>query len=133
MSYGGNMNLFVTHSCPKKSAKYLDDKRVVKMLLETAQLLCTTAWELGIEAPYKPTHKNHPVTKWVRESRANFIWTCQYFAALSDQYLCRYGKFHKSYITVLERGVLTTVAMTGNFDKESLTDFANCAANSTNL
>jgi hypothetical protein len=35
------MNIFVTSDCPKLSAQALDNKRVVKMVLETAQLLST--------------------------------------------------------------------------------------------
>ncbi len=35
------MNIFVSDENPEKAAKNLDDKRVIKMILESTQLLCT--------------------------------------------------------------------------------------------
>ena len=81
------MNIFVTNTCPIKSAIILDDKRLIKMVLETTQLLSTTLSILGSEkAPYKPTHKNHPCSVWVRESLDNFLWCVEYGLALCDEY-----------------------------------------------
>lgn len=53
------MNIFYLSNDPNKAATYMYNKHVVKMILETAQLLCTAHHELGsnIEIPYKPTHK----------------------------------------------------------------------------
>jgi hypothetical protein len=48
----------------------------------------------GIEAPYKPTHINHPCAKWVRESAANLNYLENLFLALCDEYTYRYGKVH---------------------------------------
>ncbi len=58
----------------KKSARSLDNYRVVKMILESCQMLCTTLNVLYDDkvTPYRNAHKNHPSTKWVRESSANF-------------------------------------------------------------
>ena len=67
------MNIFATNSDPALAAKFLDDKRVVKMCLESAQLLCTAVIECGGEAPYKSIHKNHPCSIWVRKSRSNYM------------------------------------------------------------
>ena len=57
-----------------KSAKSQDNYRVVKMILESCQMLCTTLNELSDRqvTPYRSTHKSHPSTKWVRASSANF-------------------------------------------------------------
>lgn len=51
------MNIFATDPCPIKSAQFLDDKRVIKMILESAQMLCTALHQLGYdkEIPYKQT------------------------------------------------------------------------------
>jgi len=70
------------------------DKHVVKMPLETAQLLCS-AFEKG-RAPYKRTHYNHPCSIWTRISEKNFEWLVEHGLALCDEYTFRYGKVHKS-------------------------------------
>jgi hypothetical protein len=89
------MNIFVTDSCPVRSAEYLDDKRVIKMVLETTQILCTALNHYGEDVPYKPTHVNHPSNVWARYSRENWLWLWQHGKALSREYTNRYGKVHK--------------------------------------
>lgn len=117
------MNIFVTTDCPVLAAKYLDDKRVVKMVLESAQMLCTAITEHGGDAPYKPTHKNHPCNVWARKTRANYNWLLEHFIALSDEYTNRYNKVHKSFnlLPQLKSGALV-------IPEGDLTPFANCAA-----
>jgi hypothetical protein len=60
------MNIFVTSTCPKISAQALDNKRVVKMVLETAQLLSTPIFinnsDIKYDNIYKPTHVKHLCT-----------------------------------------------------------------------
>ncbi len=90
------MNIFVTNPCPIQSAQVLDDSRLNKMLLESVQLLSTVISTRGGTVVYKPTHKNHPCTKWVNESRSNFVWLCKHTKALSDEYTKRFNKVHKS-------------------------------------
>ena len=64
------MNIFFLHEDTEKCARLHNDKHVVKMILETAQLLCTTAHELGFEdVPYKAVHRNHPCSIWARTNR----------------------------------------------------------------
>jgi len=74
------------------------DKHVVKMILETAQLLCTAHHESGsaIEGMYKATHKNHPSAKWVRESVTHYVWTVNLFLALLSEYTHRRDRVHKT-------------------------------------
>ena len=78
------------------------DKHVVKMLLETSQLLCTAHRELDDNSfaddagLYKATHKNHPSAVWVRQSRSNYRWTYALLIALCKEYTLRYGKTHKT-------------------------------------
>ena len=50
------MNIFVLHKNPIEAAKMACDKHVVKMILETAQMLCTVAHAHGFEAQYRATH-----------------------------------------------------------------------------
>lgn len=90
------MNIFYLDSDPKKCAEYHNDKHVVKMILETAQLLCGVHWVNGGEAPYKLSHKNHPCSIWVRSSLENYLWLCELGLELCEEYSYRYGKKHKS-------------------------------------
>lgn len=92
------MNIFFLHYLPKICAEMHVNKHVVKMILESVQLLCS-AHHLhpidGYSPPYKLTHKNHPCAKWVRESRANYIWLIELTQNLCKEYTYRYGKVHK--------------------------------------
>lgn len=89
------MNIFATSKCPVESAKYLDDKRVVKMVLETAQLLSNVMNLYHKSGPYKLTHTYHPCTKWAAESKINSNWLFRHFEALCLEYNKRYGRRHK--------------------------------------
>tara|TARA_R110002020_G_scaffold447541_1_gene659913 strand:+ start:109 stop:573 length:465 start_codon:yes stop_codon:yes gene_type:complete len=88
------MNIFKLDESPVVSAKYACDKHVVKMILESAQMLCSVHPE-GT-APYKRSFYNHPCTKWVRESARNYEWLLLHAYALCDEYTNRYGKIHKT-------------------------------------
>ena len=90
------MNIFVLDLEPKKCAEYHMDKHAVKMILETAQLLCGVHWVTSSEAPYKLSHKNHPCSIWVRECYENYVWLCDLGMELCKEYSHRYGKRHKS-------------------------------------
>lgn len=88
------MNIFATSDCPVRSASYLDDKRVVKMVLESAQLLSTAMTLTGGTGPYRVTHTNHPCSLWARSSRVRYLWLLDHFVALCDEYEARYNKLH---------------------------------------
>lgn len=90
------MNIFFLHLDPRICAMYHVDRHVVKMILETCQLLCTAIWLCGDEAPYKKTHENHPSAKWARASKKNWQWLHSLGLALCKEYTHRYGKTHKS-------------------------------------
>jgi hypothetical protein len=90
------MNLFSTSECPDQSARWLVDRHVSKMGLEATQCLCTAYHEQDIEAPYRPSHKNHPTSIWIRASYDNFQWAIAHGHAIFDEYTARYGKIHKS-------------------------------------
>lgn len=88
------MNIFILDTDPVKAAVCQLDKHVIKMPLETAQLLCSV-FEPG-KAPYRRTHYNHPCAAWTRQSRDNYLWLIEHGLALSYEYTRRYSKTHKS-------------------------------------
>jgi hypothetical protein len=114
------MNIFYLDKSPEKAAQAHFDKHVVKMILESAQLLSTAhrvldgeeyielnrtgarmkRWRHPApafdEALYKATHYNHPSAIWVRQSAANYKWLYQLFLELMKEYTYRYGKYHAS-------------------------------------
>jgi hypothetical protein len=115
------MNIFVTTKCPKRSAKTLDNKRVVKMVLETCQMLSTSLTLHGVPGPYRISHKNHPCSIWARETRENYYWLLEHFKHLLNEYTARYYKVHKcqqylEYFTQHKDVIPST----------KLTPFANC-------
>ena len=91
------MNIFVLDKDSKIAAKSHVDKHVVKMPLETAQLLCGVHHLAGTdkEIPYRLTHKNHPCSVWVRKSLSNYLWLCEFGLELCCEYTHRYEKVHK--------------------------------------
>lgn len=81
------MNVFFLDRDPSRAARMLCDKHVVKMTLETAQILSTI-----VGGPYKPTHARHPSVLWAADNPG---WVWEHFMALLDEYTYRYGKTHK--------------------------------------
>lgn len=112
------MNIFAISNNPKQAAEWMVDKHVVKMILETAQLLSTAhriidgteyigktatgrnvkRWRLPDDREqhlYSATHVNHPSAVWCRVSNNNYNWLACHFGALLTEYTYRYGKHHK--------------------------------------
>ena len=90
------MNIFVLHNNPTTAAQHACDKHVVKMILESAQMLCTVAHANNFAAPYKAGFKHHPCTIWVGQTKQNWDWLIDHALALCAEYTKRYGKVHKS-------------------------------------
>ena len=93
------MNIFALDEAPEQAAAWHCDAHVIKMILETAQLLSTAhhvTTPLNAYPIYRQTHTNHPCAVWVRQSQANYIWLAQLGQALCDEYTFRYGKVHKT-------------------------------------
>ena len=111
------MNIFYVNSDPEVAARSMVDRHVVKMILETAQLLSTAhrvidgeeyvgqsqsgrkakRWRLSgnVDAiMYAATHINHPSAVWVRENSANYDWLYDHLLALGSEYTHRYGRTH---------------------------------------
>lgn len=119
------MNIFYLDNDPVKCAQMHNDKHVIKMILELAQLLSTAhrvidgkesieksktgrnvkRWSLGDEYTYgkiklndilySATHNNHPSAIWCRASLPNYKWLHSLLVELCAEYTYRYGKVHK--------------------------------------
>lgn len=90
------MQVFVLDLDPKKAAIYHNDKHIVKMPVETAQILCTVHHLTSnrTDIPYKKTHIHHPCVIWAMESIDNYDWLLMLLIELLDEYTYRYGKIH---------------------------------------
>jgi len=102
------MNIFYFYDCPEKAAQAQPDKMLVKMPLETAQMLCTAHRELDGDGYadevglYKRAYWNHPCTIWARSGVINYAWLYKHFIALGEEYTYRYGKEHGSITKLKE-------------------------------
>ncbi len=96
------MNIFVTDPDPVKSAQVLPDKHIVKMPLETCQMLAIVAspeWGYNFGTlpkldgtPYKTSKgafRGHPCTIW---AQTNWSWLIEHGLALCYEYTHRYNK-----------------------------------------
>lgn len=92
------MNIFVLDTDIQTCSQYHADQHVVKMILESAQMLCTVLNKNGIRAPYRSTHVNHPCTLWAGQSLDNWRWLRDLALALNQEYGYRFDKEedHKS-------------------------------------
>ena len=110
------MNIFYISDDPVQASQWMVDRHVLKMILESSQLLSTahrlldgvpvvttvgrkkTSYVLSDAREgilYSATHINHPSAVWARQSVANYNWLVAHFNALMDEYTYRYGKQHK--------------------------------------
>jgi Pyrimidine dimer DNA glycosylase len=113
------MNIFFLSTDPREAAEFMVDRHVVKMILESAQLLSTAhrvldgeeyvgksktgrnqkRWKINDARDsilYGATHINHPSAVWVRQSVENYCWLVEHLFALADEYTYRYGKRHNT-------------------------------------
>ena len=140
------MNIFILDQNPVKAAEYHCDKHVVKMILESAQML-STAHHISFlysknltekdfkgqktitqycqqnnpfaNEIYSVSHLHHPCTQWTFKSIQNYLWHSELSLALCREYTKRYQKQHKSQI-VLEK----LAKNLPNLPNIGLTDFA---------
>ena len=103
------MNIFVTHPSPIQSARNLPDKHIVKMPLETCQMLAIiySDWYYGVGklyksdgTPYRTAHgafRNHPCTQWAAKNPYNLSWLIRHGYALCAEYTERYNKVHTCF------------------------------------
>lgn len=100
------MNIFILSENPQRAAQYHCDKHVVKMVLESAQLLCSAhhiaghvEWKdkdphVGPIPIYHLSHPSHPCTLWAVKSVGNYLWLLELFEELLKEYTKRYKKIH---------------------------------------
>jgi len=118
------MNIFVVDKDIRKCAEALDDLRLNKMIIETAQLLSTAMRFRGYTGNgiYRSTHLNHPCSVWARETDSNYQWLLSYLGALLVERTNRTNKSHKTIEiwNELYKGIAL-------IPKGDLTPFANCS------
>lgn len=109
------MNIFYLDKDPYAVPSYMSNKHVVKMIVESAQMLSTTIRVVEGEKKtiikngrkntvyvhpvlddvlYKAVSVNHPCTIWVRSNQKHFNWLLNHFKALCKEYTNRYNKVH---------------------------------------
>lgn len=110
------MNIFVVDYSPHRAARALCDKHIVKMPLETAQILSTING-----GPYLPTHENHPCVKWAGSTQRNYTWLAEHGLELCKEYTRRYGKVHKC-----EAIIVRLQAPPPSILRVGMTPFAQC-------
>ena len=90
------MNIFAVDSNPSFCARYLDNRRLNKMIVESCQLLATYCRfkELYDEKLYKPTHQFHPCQKWLKEDFNNVRWLITLTLCYLEEYRLRKLKIH---------------------------------------
>lgn len=141
------MNIFYTDTNPTVAARNMVDRHVVKMILETAQILSTahrycdgkptkvnyvdrrgrkkTKIVLRLNNDddyYAATHINHPSTVWARQTSSNYEWLYEHLLALGDEYTFRYGKQHK---TIVDRAAILK-NLPNNILVDSMTTMPSC-------
>ena len=125
------MNIFYLDKDPIKAAQLSCDKHVVKMIVESAQMLSTAhrmidgkeyidktktgrkikRWKhpnSNMEKTlYKACHTGHPSTVWVMQSAYNYHWLYKHMMALNTEFKMRYGHIldHKT-VQLLEGALM---------------------------
>ena len=105
------MNIFILDNDPIAAAEYLCDKHVVKMAVETAQMMASALRRHGATdidmpltvagKPYKGGYPNHPCTRWAGDTSDNFVWLGIHGVSICDEYTIRYGKLHACKDSIL--------------------------------
>ena len=144
------MNIFVLSKDPQEAAVFHCNKHVVKMILESSQMLCTSHWMRLLESkgkkltdfkrvrdaqqwlfentskefqpPWKMSHVRHPCTIWTNENISNYMWHLELCESLLSEYRSRYKKNHKSEDVVkwLRKNIPV------NIESAELTNFVVC-------
>ena len=110
------MNIFYVDKNPVTAAKMMCAKHIIKMILESAQMLCTAKrvldgkeyfdttkngrkikrWRLDDPDEesiiYKAGWLGHPSTQWVMKSAYNYVWLYNHMMALNQEYKLRWQK-----------------------------------------
>lgn len=104
------MNIFFLHPNPKRCARWHCDRHVVKMILETTQLLYTAHWVLAAATGTRPDFSTapfrkggevrgylpvsnalHPCAQWTYQSLVHYKWLTRLGLALCAEFKHRFG------------------------------------------
>ena len=99
------MNIFLLSLNPYLCAKWHNDKHVIKMILEYAQMLCTAhrlCSDNVDDIIYKKAFWNHPCAIWARKTTGNYKYLYILFRQLCFEYTHRYNKIHTCEKKLLE-------------------------------
>lgn len=101
------MNIFILDLDVTRSAQFHMNRHVCSSLKEMAQMMCTNLTvHLGVRTPYKPTHINHPCTRWLMRSKLNWAYGLELAKALHSEWRFRFNhseeEFHKSYEVLMD-------------------------------
>lgn len=125
------MNIFVLDKNPYIAARDLCDKHIIKMIVESAQMLanCFTLERLAADDcprnfngnPRSHGYRNHPCTRWAMESSANMDWLIKNAIGMCEEKVKRYGggHFSESFIRWCDLNRNDSIVPLGK-----LTDFA---------
>ena len=123
------MNIFYVDKDPAKAAEMMCDKHIIKMILESAQMLCSAKrmldgteyydktkngrkikrWRLDNSNEeaiiYKAGWAKHPSTQWVMKSAYNYMWLYKHMLALNEEYKLRWQK-NDDHVSITKLGEL---------------------------
>jgi len=113
------MNIFILDERIERCARFHCDQHVVKMILESVQMLCTALNKKGFVTPYRSTHARHPCVLWVEHSFDNFCWLRDLALSLNAEYRYRFERDsdHKSIAVLDEIAAI-------EYESRGLTEFA---------
>lgn len=123
------MNVYVLDEDPKKAAEYHCDVHVKSEILTCVQMLSSVHWlSLMLEEPedvhfknkkvmqehlenkyheghtkrppYKMTHINIPIIKWIAYNQKNYLWVISLLKNLDSEFQKRYNKRHGSALHI---------------------------------
>jgi hypothetical protein len=99
-----HVNVFVCHPDPSIASQMLADRHVVKMTVETAQVLSAVAQLSGVKwtGMYRLTHKHHPVVRAALDQPGYLAWVVSHGMSLGEEYTFRYGKTHSSHEQIIQ-------------------------------
>lgn len=115
------MNIFILGFDPVSSAQMQCNAHVVKMILESAQMLSTAHRMLDgtvekqpsksgkrvvnywrhptlDDVLYKAVHHHHPCTVWTMACADNYRWHYDHWIALCHEFQHRFGKDHTTFL-----------------------------------
>jgi hypothetical protein len=129
------MQLFILDKIPQKAVKMLADCHIIKLCLETAQILSSVIKNQGKSsdpALPKPYNPNHPVIKAI-DNQFKINYVLDYNKALHNEFIRRFNKKHAyfSLINIYEQILFNKTDIKSDFSFAQ--DFKNFSTEETNI